>query len=159
MIDNIFALTIFDKVATAGSLTEAANELGLSLAVVSKRLAALETRMGVRLLNRTTRRQSLTQEGERFHQHCVRILDEVQQAEAVMRGSRTDIGGLLRITAPRMFGCRYITTLVTDFQTKHPELRFELNLSDEVIDMVDAGMDMAFRFGALRDSNMIARQV
>src|SRR4029453_13887666 len=74
MIDSLVEVTIFDKVASAGSLTGAANELGLSLAVVSKRLATLEARMGVRLLNRTTRRQSMTQEGERFHLHCVRIL-------------------------------------------------------------------------------------
>jgi DNA-binding transcriptional LysR family regulator len=96
IIDNLVELTIFDKVASAGSLTGAANELGLSVAVVSKRLAALEARMHVRLLNRTTRRQSLTQEGERFHLHCVRILAEVQQAEATMQHSRTEIDGHLR---------------------------------------------------------------
>jgi DNA-binding transcriptional LysR family regulator len=97
MIDNLSELMIFDKVANAGSLTQAANELGLSLAAVSKRLASLEARMGVRLLNRTTRRQSMTQEGQRFHVHCVRILSEVQQAEAEMQHSRTDITGQQRL--------------------------------------------------------------
>lgn len=159
MIDNIQTLTIFDRVAAKGSLTEAANDLGLSLAVVSKRLAALEVQLGVRLLNRTTRRQSLTQEGERFHQHCVRILAEVQQAEHAMQLSRNEITGVLRITAPRMFGTRYVTALAAEFQELHPGIRFELVFSDEVVDIVDAGIDLAFRFGALQDSSLIARKV
>jgi DNA-binding transcriptional LysR family regulator len=159
MIDNVLDLTIFARVAGAGSLTDAANELGLSLAVVSKRLAALEERMGVRLLNRTTRRQSLTQEGSRFHQHCVRILSEVQQAETDMQRSRNAVTGLLRITAPRMFGCRCLSVLAAEFQAMHPELRIELNLGDDFIDLVDAGMDVALRFGALNDSTMTARHV
>jgi DNA-binding transcriptional LysR family regulator len=159
MIDNLIELTIFDKVASAGSLTEAANELGLSLAVVSKRLATLEARMGVRLLNRTTRRQSLTQEGERFHLHCVRILAEVQQAEAVMQRSRTDITGQLRVTAPRMLGTRYLAALAAQFQVMHPALKIELTLSDDMVDLVEQGVDLALRFGVLNDSNMTARHV
>lgn len=159
MIDNLLALTIFERVASKGSLTEAAKDLGLSLAVVSKRLAALEAQMGVRLLNRTTRRQSLTQEGQRFHEHCVRILAEVQQAESDMQQSRQEISGLLRITATRMFGSRYITALAAEFQDMHPGLRFELSLSDEIVDMVEAGLDMAFRFGTLQDSSLIARKI
>lgn len=159
MIDNLQALAIFDKVATSKSLTQAADELGLSLAVVSKRLAALEAQLGVRLLNRTTRRQSLTQEGERFHQHCVRILAEVQQAEADMQGSSAEITGLLRLTAPRMLGCRYLAHLVAEFQAMHPGLCVELHFSDEVLDLVETGLDMAFRFGTLGDSSMIARQI
>lgn len=159
MIDNLLDLTIFDKVASAGSLTVAANELGLSLAVVSKRLAALEARMGVRLLNRTTRRQSMTQEGERFHVHCVRILTEVQQAEAVMQHSRTDITGQLRVTAPRMLGTRYLAALAAQFQAMHPALRIELTLSDDVVDLVEQGVDLALRFGVLNDSSMTARHI
>jgi DNA-binding transcriptional LysR family regulator len=159
MIDNILALTIFDKVASKGSLTEAAKDLGLSLAVVSKRLAALETQMGVRLLNRTTRRQSLTQEGKQFHQHCVKILAEVQHTEDAMQQSRNEITGILRITAARMFGTRYITTLAAAFQALHPELRFELIFSDEVVDIIEDGIDLAFRFGAMHDSSLIARKV
>lgn len=159
MIDNLVELTIFDKVANAGSLTGAANELGLSLAVVSKRLASLEARMGVRLLNRTTRRQSMTQEGVRFHLHCVRILAEVQQAEAVMQHSRTDINGHLRVTAPRMLGTRYLAALAAQFQAMHPALRIELVLSDDVVDLVEQGIDLALRFGVLDDSTMTARHI
>jgi DNA-binding transcriptional LysR family regulator len=159
MIDNLSELVIFDKVANAGSLTQAANELGLSLAAVSKRLASLEARMGVRLLNRTTRRQSMTQEGQRFHVHCVRILSEVQQAEAEMQHSRTDITGQLRVTAPRMLATRYLAPLAAQFQQLHPALRIELILSDELVDLVEQGIDMALRFGVLDDSSMTARHI
>lgn len=159
MIDNLAELAIFDKIASAGSLTGAANELGLSLAVVSKRLATLEARMGVRLLNRTTRRQSMTQEGERFHLHCVRILAEVQQAEAVMQHSRSDITGHLRVTAARMLGTRYLAPLAAQFQAMHPTLKIELVLSDDVVDLVEQGIDLALRFGVLDDSTMTARHI
>lgn len=159
MIDNIGDLTVFARIVTAGSLTGAASELDLSLAVVSKRLAALEERLGIRLLNRTTRRQSLTQEGERFHAHCVRILSEVQTAEEEMVRSRETVSGLLRITAPRTFGRRYVAPLVAAFQARHPGLRIELVLADDIVDMVEAGIDVALRFGAMMDSTMTARHV
>jgi DNA-binding transcriptional LysR family regulator len=159
MIDNIGDLMVFARIVTAGSLTGAASELDMSLAVVSKRLAALEERLGIRLLNRTTRRQSLTQEGERFHAHCVRILSEVQTAEEEMVRSRETVSGLLRITAPRTFGRRYVAPLVAAFQARHPGLRIELVLADEIVDMVEAGIDVALRFGALMDSTMTARHV
>lgn len=159
MIDNIGDLQVFERIVTAGSLTGAASELDMSLAVVSKRLAALEERLGVRLLNRTTRRQSLTQEGERFHAHCVRILSEVQTAEDEMVRSRETVSGLLRITAPRAFGRRYVAPMVAAFQSLHAGLRVELVLTDDVVDMVEAGIDVALRFGALMDSTMTARYV
>jgi DNA-binding transcriptional LysR family regulator len=159
MIDNIGDLLVFARIVAAGSLTGAASELDMSLAVVSKRLAALEERLGIRLLNRTTRRQSLTQEGERFHAHCVRILSEVQTAEDEMVRSRETVSGLLRITAPRAFGRRYVAPLVAAFQARHAGLRIELALTDEIVDMVEAGIDVAFRFGALMDSTMTARYV
>lgn len=159
MIDNILDLSIFAKVASAGSLTQAASDMGLSLAVVSKRLAALEEKIGVRLLNRTTRRQSLTLEGSQFHEYCVSILAEVQRAETAMQRSRSEVAGLLKISAPRIFGCKYVAGLVAEFQDMHPNLRVELNLSDEIVDLVDAGIDVALRFGALLDSTMTARYI
>jgi DNA-binding transcriptional LysR family regulator len=159
MIDNIGDLQVFSRIVAAGSLTAAASELDMSLAVVSKRLAALEERLGIRLLNRTTRKQSLTQEGERFHAHCVRILSEVQTAEDEMVRSRETVSGLLRITAPRAFGRRYAAPLVAAFQARHAGLRVELILTDELVDMVEAGIDVALRFGALMDSTMTARYV
>jgi DNA-binding transcriptional LysR family regulator len=159
MLDNLLDLTIFARVVGTGSQTDAARELDLSLAVVSKRLAALEQRLAVRLLNRTTRKQSLTQEGTRFHQHCVRILSEVHDAESDMAQSRETVSGLLRITAPRAFGRRYVTGIAARFQAMHRALRVELNLNDEIVDLVETGIDVALRFGALQDSTMTARFV
>jgi DNA-binding transcriptional LysR family regulator len=157
MIDNLLELTVFARVVSAGSLSAAARELDLSLAVVSKRLTALETRLGVRLLQRTTRRQSLTEEGEAFHARCVRILAEVQEAEAAVSRSRDAVAGVLRVTAPRAFGRRRIAPLAVAFRQEHPELSVYLTLTDALVDIVDEGMDLAIRFGSLADSSMIAR--
>ncbi|TCV92753.1 LysR family transcriptional regulator [Luteibacter rhizovicinus] len=159
MIDNLLELTVFARVVSAGSLSAAARELDLSLAVVSKRLTALETRLGVRLLQRTTRRQSLTEEGTIFHARCVRILAEVEEAEAAVSHTRDTVTGVLRITAPRGFGRRRIAPLAVAFQALHPELRVHLVLTDALVNLVEEGMDLAVRFGRLADSSLIARQL
>lgn len=159
MIDNLLELTVFARIVAAGSLSAAARDLDLSLAVVSKRLTALETRLGVRLLQRTTRRQSLTDEGQAFHERCVRILAEVQEAEAAVSRTRDVVMGLLRVTAPRGFGRSHISPLLVRFRDKHPELTVQLHLTDAVVNIVDEGFDLAIRFGALADSSLIARRI
>lgn len=159
MIDSIPDLVLFSRVVATGSMTAAAREMDLSLAVVSKRIAAMEERLGVRLLNRTTRRQSLTHEGKQFHLHCTRILAVVQEAESELVESRTAVTGVLRVTAPLAFGRQYVTALLAAFHARHPSLRVELTLDDEMVDLVDSGIDAALRFGALDDSNLIARYI
>src|SRR5580692_3235872 len=104
MIDDLPALIAFAHTVSAGSLSAAARELDLPLSVVSKRLAQLEKRLGVRLIQRTTRRQALTEEGALFHARVVRILDEIAQAEAIVTASREEVSGLLRMTAPGQLG-------------------------------------------------------
>lgn len=157
MIDSILDLSIFSTVVTEGSLSGAARKLDLSLAVVSKRLAALEERIGVRLLNRTTRHQSITQEGSIFHAYCVRILAEVNDAELNLHNHRENVTGLLRITAPRVFGRLHLAKILAGFQERHPLLRVQVELSDDIVDLVASGIDVAFRFSTLRDSSMTAR--
>lgn len=157
MIDNLLELTVFTRIVATGSLSAAARELDLSLAVVSKRLAALEARLGVRLLQRTTRRQSLTEAGEAFHARCVRILAEVQEAEAAVSQSRDRVSGLLRVSASRGFGRRRIAPLVAAFRQQHPDLVVHLVLTDALTDLVQDGVDVAIRFGSLADSSLIAR--
>jgi DNA-binding transcriptional LysR family regulator len=157
MIDNLPNLLAFDRIVRAGSLSAAARELDLSLAVVSKRLTQLESALGVRLLQRTTRRQTLTEEGRLLHAQVVRILAEVEAAEALMSQQRASIGGLLRITAPHDLGRRWIAPILADFQRLHPQLRVQLQLSDALIDLVGEGLDLAVRFGSLADSSLIAR--
>jgi DNA-binding transcriptional LysR family regulator len=157
MIDSLQDLRVFDRTVASGSMSAAARELGLSLAVVSKRIAALEGRLGLRLLQRTTRSQSLTPEGRDFHQRCVRILAEVGDTEAFVAGQRDTVSGLLSITASRIFGRQYVVPLVTEFQVQHPTLSVRLLFSDEIIDLIDQQIDLAFRFGTLLDSSLSAR--
>jgi len=159
VIDNVQDLRIFDRTVVSGSMSAAARELGLSLAVVSKRLAALEARLGLRLLQRTTRSQSLTPEGREFHLRCVRILAEVGDTEAFVAGRRDTVSGQLSMTAPRIFGRQYVVPLVAAFQAQHPTLSVRLLFSDEIVDLVDQQMDLAFRFGALLDSSLSARLI
>jgi len=159
MLDNLLELTIFARIVATGSLSGAARDLDLSLAVVSKRLAALEERLGVRLLQRTTRRQSLTQEGEAFHARCVRILAEVEEAEAAVSRTRDAVTGVLRVAAPRGFGRRRIAPLAVAFRALHPEVCVQLTLSEALVDIVEDGIDVAIRFGALADSSHVARRL
>ena len=159
MIDSLPNLAAFARIVSAGSLSAAARELDISLAVVSKRLAQLEKSLGVRLIQRTTRRQTLTEEGVLFYAQVVRILAEVEEAEALISRRRGTVGGLLRLSAPRAFGRQWIAPIVSDFQRLHPRLSVQLELTDTVIDLLENGADMAIRFGSLADSSLIARQL
>jgi len=131
--------------------------MDLPLSVVSKRLAQLEKSVGVRLIQRTTRRQTLTEEGALFHARVVRILDEIEQAEELLSQRRQEVSGLLRVTAPGQLGRQKIAPLIADFQRLHPQLTVQLELTDAVVDLVESGFDLAIRFGSLADSSLIAR--
>ncbi|MEM5385827.1 LysR family transcriptional regulator [Paraburkholderia phymatum] len=156
-IDSLPALIAFSRVVSAGSLSAAAREMDLPLSVVSKRLAQLEKSVGVRLIQRTTRRQTLTEEGALFHARVVRILDEIEQAEELLSQRRHEVSGLLRVTAPGQLGRQKIAPLVAGFQLLHPQLDVQLELTDAVVDLVESGFDLAIRFGSLADSSLIAR--
>ncbi|KPA90078.1 LysR family transcriptional regulator [Pseudomonas asplenii] len=157
MIDNLPSLRTFVRVVAAGSLSAAAREMDLSLAMVSKRLTQLERELGIRLLQRTTRKQVLTEEGELFHAEAVRILAAIEQAEAVISGRSQAIDGTVRLSAPVEFGRQWIAPAIAAFQKRHPKLRVQLELSDVVVDLLDANIDLAIRFGNLADSSLIAR--
>lgn len=159
MIEDLPALATFARVVSAGSLSAAARELDLSLAMVSKRLARLETTLGVRLLQRTTRRQKLTEEGALFHEQVVKILADVEQAEALISQRRHKVSGLLRVTAPAQFGRQWVAPLIAEFRARHKHLTVQLELSDVVTNLLDSGFDMAIRFGSLSDSSLIAREL
>jgi DNA-binding transcriptional LysR family regulator len=157
-LDNLTDIAIFARIASAGSLSGAARELGLSLAVVSKRLARLEAVLGVRLIHRTTRRLSLTEEGIAFHHRCLRILAEVEDAHAAITpqgGAR----GLLRVTATAAFARRQIAPRLARFQARNPGVRVQLLVSDSIVDLVAAGIDIAIRQAALPDSSLILREL
>jgi DNA-binding transcriptional LysR family regulator len=159
MADNLFDMLVFVRVVEAGSLSGAARELRLSLAVISRKLARLERRLGVRLANRTTRALTLTEEGAAFHARCIRILADIDEAEMeVTRGKEAAIG-LLRVTSTFAFGRRWLAPLLQQFQSRHPELQVHLDTSDTLTHIVEGGYDLAIRFGSLADSSLIARRL
>jgi DNA-binding transcriptional LysR family regulator len=159
MSDSFLDMLVFVRVVDAGSLSGAARELRFSLAVVSRKLARLEERLGVRLINRTTRSLTLTEEGARFYDRCVRILAEVDDAEMEAASGRDTAIGLLRVTSTFAFGCRWLAPLLQEFQALHPGLHVHLDTEDTVTNIIEGGYDLAIRFGALADSSLIARQL
>jgi len=159
MLDDLPALRAFASIVAAGSMSAAARELDLPLSVVSKRLAQLEKNVGLRLLQRTTRRQALTPDGVRFHAQVLRILEEVAQAESLLAHSRRQVDGLLRLTAPTEFGRQHIVPIMADFQRQHPGLLVQLELSDAVANLLESGHELAIRFGSVAEPNLVVRRL
>ena len=152
-------LAIFVQAAAAGSLSAAARRLEITPMAASRRLAALEQQLGVRLMQRTTRAVSLTAEGEAFLAHAQAMLESEQAARAALAPTARGASGLLRVTAPAAFGRKVVAPLVPDILAANPELRIDLQLTDAVVDIVGAGIDVAVRIGRLRDSTLIARRL
>jgi DNA-binding transcriptional LysR family regulator len=146
----------FAAVATKGSLTAAAHAEGVAPAVIGRRIDALEERLGVKLLVRTTRRITLTHEGSAFLEDCQRLLADLANAEASVSAGGVKASGHLRITAPAGFGRRHVAPLVPAFLALHPEVSLSLNLSDRVVDIVNEGVDCAVRVGDLPDSSLVS---
>lgn len=160
MADNqLTDMIAFVRIAETGSLSAAAVELDQSLPVVSRRLARLEERLGVRLINRTTRQLSLTDEGTAFHMRCARILGDIEEAEAEVSKGREVAVGLLRMTSTFAFARRKLAPLLYEFEAQHPGLRVHLDASDRIVNLVDEGFDIAIRFGPMSDSSLIARAI
>ncbi|MEM9330150.1 MAG: LysR family transcriptional regulator [Pseudomonadota bacterium] len=152
-------LEVFSKVVSMGSMSAAAREMGLSPAVISKRLQRLEERLGTRLLHRTTRQISLTESGQGFYERVVAILAGVEEAEAFVARRSTLARGLLKISAPTSFGRMHIAPHLVKFMRANPELRVNLELSDTYVDIVSRGYDLAIRIGELPDSTLVARRL
>jgi DNA-binding transcriptional LysR family regulator len=146
----------FVSVALKGSLTAAANAEGVAPAVIGRRIDALEERLGVKLLVRTTRRITLTHEGSAFLEDCQRLLSDIANAEASVSAGGVKASGHLRVTAPAGFGRRHVAPLVPGFLQQHPEVSLSLNLSDRVVDIVNEGVDCAVRVGDLPDSSLVS---
>jgi len=155
-VDRLKQLESFVGVATRGSLTAAASAEGVAPAIVGRRIDALERRLGVKLLVRTTRRITLTHEGSAFLEDCQRLLADWTNAEASVSAGGVKASGHLRITSPAGFGRRHVAPLVPRFLALHPEVSISLNLSDRVVDIVNEGVDCAVRVGDLPDSSLIS---
>ncbi|MDN4591335.1 LysR family transcriptional regulator [Xenophilus aerolatus] len=158
-MDRLTQLETFVAVATRGSLTAAAKAEGVAPAIVGRRIDALEERLGVKLLLRTTRRLTLTHEGSAFLEDCQRLLTELANAEASVSAGGVKASGHLRVTAPAGFGRRHVAPLVPRFHELHPEVTISLNLSDRVIDMAGENFDCAVRVGDLPDSSLVSMRL
>ena len=143
MIDSLRDLTVFTRVIDVGSLSAASRELNMSLAVVSKRLARLESRLGVRLINRTTRNLGMTDEGKEFYQRSVRIIADIADAEDSVGSRKNRVSGLLRVTATAAFARWQLGRLVPLFLQRYPDVRVELEVSDAILDLVQSRCDLA----------------
>ena len=155
-MDKLKAMETLVAVATRGSLTAAARAEGVAPAIIGRRLDALEERLGVKLMVRTTRRITLTHEGSAYLEDCQRLLAEIANAEASVSAGSVKAKGHLRVTAPAGFGRRHVAPLVPRFRELHPEVTISLNLSDRVVDLAAEGYDCAVRVGDLPDSSLVS---
>src|SRR5436190_1940599 len=152
-------MAIFSRVVTAGSLSAAARDLGLSPALISRRLAALESRLGVRLVNRTTRSMHLTVEGTRYYESCSRVLGDIEEADAEVAAGRVEPQGALKVALPASFGHQHVAPLVPVFAARFPKVQLALSLSDRNVNVMDEGFDLAVCIADLRDSSLAARKL
>jgi DNA-binding transcriptional LysR family regulator len=155
-MDKLKAMGAFVRIVEAGSLTAAADALGVSQPSMVRQLAALEEAVGVRLLHRTTRRMALSDEGREYYERCKLVLAAVDEAEARLALRRAEPRGRLRVTSSVTFGRALLAPLLVDFMAAHPQLRVELILLDRVIDLVEEGVDVGVRLAHLPDSSLVA---
>ena len=156
-MDRIDDMQAFVAVVQEGSFTRAADRLDTSPQMISKQVSRLEERLGVRLLNRTTRKVHLTEAGERFASRAATLLEDFTDLENLLGDYQADIQGQLRITAPASFATLHLPRLLCDFQQAFPKIRIDLQLNDRKVDIIDEGFDVALRIGQLDDSSLIAR--
>ena len=159
MLDRITGMQVFVRVASLGSFSAAARALGMSPAMATRHVDALEDRLGARLFFRSTRKLALTDAGQRHLAATERILAEVEEAEAAAAEDVVEPRGTLRINAPLVFGLRQVMPALADFARGYPALTIDIALTDRIVDLIDEGWDIAVRLGSLRDSSLIARSL
>lgn len=158
-IDTLSGMAVFARVVDAGGFSAAARALGVSKSAVSKQVSALEDRLGARLLQRTTRRMSLTEAGAAFLEACRRVLAEAEAAESAIGALQAEPRGVLKVNAPMTFGLMHLSGAIPAFMARYPDLRVDLTLDDRFVDLVDEGVDVAIRIGRLADSSLMARRL
>ncbi len=159
MLDQVTGMRVFVRVAGAGSLAAAGRGLNLSQTMVTKHVDAIEARLGVRLLHRSTRRLTLTEAGRGYLEACQRILAEIEEAEEAATAGQAEPRGLLRLNAPVSFGTSQVAPLLGQFAASYPEVRLDVGLNDRVVDLIEEGWDLAIRIGVLRDSSLVSRRL
>jgi DNA-binding transcriptional LysR family regulator len=156
---DLLDVALFVRAARLANVSAAGREFGLSAAVASARLAQLERLLGARLLHRTTRRISLTQDGEVFMAHAETLLDTAAAARSSVGRAQTEPQGRLRVTMPSSFGRQHVSPVIPAFLRRYPGVSVDLRLSDHMVDLVDSGVDLAIRLGALKDSTLVAKRL
>ncbi|MEP6942031.1 MAG: LysR family transcriptional regulator [Betaproteobacteria bacterium] len=159
MVDRFQAISAFARVVEAGSFVRAAERLGMSVSAVSRQVSELESHLDSRLLNRTTRRLSLTESGRVFYERCVQLLSDLEEAEQSAGAGTVRPRGTLRLTCGTTFGERHLAGAVAEFLQRYPEMRLDIELSDRTTDLVDEGFDAALRIGAIGSQNLVGRRV
>lgn len=159
-MNDLNGISVFVEAADAGGFSAAAERLNLSRSAVGKTVAKLEQRLGVRLFHRTTRTQSLTDEGLLFYENCLRALDEIRAGEALLESGKQEIQGRVRLSMPVHFGRQCVMPLLSELLRLHPHLEFDLNFSDRNVDLLEDGFDLAVRTGPLRgDPDLMTRKI
>jgi len=158
-MDRFENMETFIRVVEAGSITDAAERLDVAKSAVSRRLKDLESHLGVELFHRTTRRMNLTDTGRAYYHQCVRILDDVLEAELGTSQAHGTLKGSLKVALPLSFGLMHLGPAINDFLKLHPEIEFDLDFNDRQIDVIEEGFDLAIRIARLPDSSLIARKL
>jgi DNA-binding transcriptional LysR family regulator len=158
-MDRFQAFSAFARVVEHGSFAAAAQRLEISTSAVSRQVAELEAHLEVRLLNRTTRRLSLTEAGQAFYERCVQLLTDLEETEAAVRSTAAVPKGTLRLTCGVTFGERYLAPAVAEFATRHRQVAFDIDLSDRAVDLVEEGFDLAIRIGPVGQQALVARRI
>ncbi len=159
MLDRITSMQVFIRVAALGSFSAAARSLDLSQTMVTKHIAALESRLGIKLLHRSTRKLVLTEGGRNYLAACERILVEIEEVEASTSLDRIEPRGTLRLNVPLTFGFREIAPALAEFSRLYPALTVDLGLADRYVDLIEEGWDLAIRIGRLKDSSLVTRKL
>lgn len=158
-MNDLSGIAVFAAVVEEGSFTKAGARLGVSKSAVSKQVTRLEERLGAQLMNRTTRRLSLTEVGQAFYERCRRIVAEAEEAELAVTRLQESPRGVLRISAPVSFGIEHLAGALPEFMARYPEVQIDIECADRTVDLVEEGFDMAVRIGRLKDSSLIAKRI
>jgi DNA-binding transcriptional LysR family regulator len=158
-MDRFAAMSVFAKVVELGSFARAADRLDLSTSAVSRQVADLESHLHTRLLNRTTRKLSLTEGGHAFYERCVQVLADLEEAEQAAAQTSLVPRGTIKLTCGHSFGLLHLAPAMAEYLARNPEVKFDVSLSDRVVDLVEEGFDLGVRIGALGPANLIARKL
>ncbi len=158
-MDRFQSMSVFAKVVEQGSFARAAERLGISTSACSRHVADLEAHLATRLLQRTTRRLSLTEGGQAFYERCVQLLADLEDAEGAAAASSARPRGTIKLTCSINFGIRHVAPAIGAFQAQHGEVRFDVTLADRIVDLVEEGYDLAIRIGATGGETVVARRL